>query len=62
MRIKPQRKSLFKGKGLHNINTVSCAFQAPEFYIKCGFQVEFVRENTKNPKLTMTFLVKYFDE
>lgn len=52
----------FKDKGLNNINTVSCAFQAPEFYIKCGFNVEFVRENAQNPKLTMTFLVKFFEE
>lgn len=52
----------FKGKGFHNINTVSCAFQAPDFYRKCGYKVEFVRENNKNPKLTMTFFIKYFDE
>ena len=51
----------FKGKGLHNINTVSCAFQAPDFYKKCGYKVEFVRENIQNPKLTMTFFIKYFD-
>lgn len=52
----------FKGKGFHYINTVSCAFQAPEFYKKCGFDVEFVRKNSKNPKLTTAFLVKYFDD
>jgi GNAT superfamily N-acetyltransferase len=52
----------FKGKGFHNINTVSCRFQAPDFYKKCGYKVEFVRENIKNPKLTMTFFIKYFDE
>ncbi len=52
----------FKGKGFHNINTVSCAFQAPDFYKKCGYKVEFVRENIENPKLTMTFFIKYFDE
>jgi GNAT superfamily N-acetyltransferase len=49
----------FKGKGLHNINTVSCEFQAPGFYKKCGYKVEFVRENLQNPKLTMTFFIKY---
>jgi len=52
----------FKGKGLHYINLVTCAFQAPEFYEKCGYTVEFVRENIKNPKLTTTFFIKYFDE
>lgn len=48
----------FKNSGFHNINTVSCDFQAPDFYKKCGFEVEFVRENKKNPKLTMTFFIK----
>jgi len=52
----------FKGKGFHNINTVSCAFQAPDFYVKCGYKVEFVRKNVENPKLTMTFLIKHFEE
>ena len=52
----------FKGKGFNNINLVTSAFQAPEFYKKCGFTVEFVRKNIKNPKLTKTFFVKYFDE
>jgi GNAT superfamily N-acetyltransferase len=51
----------FQGKGFNNINTVSCAFQAPDFYKKCGFQVEFIRENIDNPKLTMTGFVKFFD-
>lgn len=55
-------ENIFKSKGLNNINTVSCAFQAPNFYKKCGFQVEFVRTNLKNPKLSMTFFIKYFDD
>lgn len=50
----------FENKGFNNINLVTSAFQAPEFYKKCGFSVEFVRENTKNPQLTKTFFVKYF--
>lgn len=52
----------FKGKGFNNINLVTSAFQAPEFYQKCGFTLEFVRNNLKNPKLTKFFFVKYFDE
>lgn len=52
----------FKGKGFNNINLVTSAFQAPEFYKKCGFKVEFVRTNKHNPKLTKTFLIKYFDD
>ena len=53
---------LFKHKGFDNINLVTCAFQAPEFYKKCGFKQEFVRENINNPKLTITFFVKFFEE
>lgn len=50
----------FEGKGFNNINLVTSAFNAPEFYKKCGFNVEFVRENKINPKLTKTFFIKYF--
>lgn len=52
----------FKGKGFNNINLVTSAFSAPGFYKKLGFTVEFVRENKKNPNLTKTFFIKYFDE
>ena len=52
----------FQGQGFNNINLVTSAFQAPEFYKKCGYSVEFVRINKKNPKLTKTFFVKYFNE
>jgi len=49
-----------KDKGFENINLTTYEFQAPEFYKKCGFMVEFVRENKENPKLNKYFLVKYF--
>lgn len=52
----------FKGKGYNNINLVTSNFQAPGFYKKCGFTAEFVRENKKNPRLSKTFFIKYFDE
>lgn len=55
-------ENIFKNKGLNNINLVTCSFQAPNFYKKCGFQVEFVRTNLENPKLNMTFFIKYFDD
>ena len=61
-RLINELESRFKGKGLNNINLVTCAFQAPDFYKKCGFKAEFVRENTTNPKLTMTFFIKYLDD
>ena len=53
---------LFKHKGFDNINTVTYAYQAPDFYKKCGFTAEFVRGNRKNPKLSMTFFVKFFED
>ena len=52
----------FKGKGYNNINLVTSGFQAPEFYKKCGFEVEFTRTNKNNPKLSKTFFIKYFDD
>ncbi|WP_419418739.1 GNAT family N-acetyltransferase [Legionella sp. D16C41] len=52
----------FKGKGFNNINLVTSAFQAPEFYLKCGFEREFIRINKKNPKLSKSFFVKFFNE
>ena len=53
-------ENYYKDKGFENINLTTYGFQAPEFYKKCGFKVEFVRENKKNPKLNKYFLVKYF--
>ncbi len=50
----------FNGKGFNNMNLVTNDFQAPEFYEKCGFELEFKRENKDNPKLTKYFFVKYF--
>lgn len=50
----------FKDKGFENMNLTTYGFQAPEFYKKCGFEVEYIRENKENPKLNKYFLVKYF--
>ncbi|MCS6097797.1 GNAT family N-acetyltransferase [Shewanella baltica] len=50
----------FKGKGYNNINLVTNEFQSPDFYKKCGYDVEFIRINKENNKLTKTFLIKYF--
>ena len=52
----------FKGKGFNNINLLTNQFNAPEFYKKCGFTLEFIRTNTKNPKLTKFFFIKYFED
>ena len=53
-------ENYFKDKGFENINLTTYEFQAPEFYKKCGFKVEFIRENKENSKLNKYFLVKYF--
>ena len=53
-------ENYFESKGFNNINLVTSAFSAPEFYKKCVFTVEFVRENKINPPLTKTFFIKYF--
>lgn len=49
----------FIGKEFKNINLTTYEFQAPKFYEKCGFEIEFVREDKENPKLLKYFLVKY---
>jgi len=49
----------YKGTEYQNINLVTSEFQAPGFYKKCGFEVEFVRENQNDPKFTKTFFIKY---
>lgn len=55
-------ESSFKDKGFNNINVVTSAFQAPEFYVKSGYSVEFIRINTINPMLNKTFFIKYFED
>ena len=61
-RLLKELENHFKSNGFNNINLVTNQFQAPAFYKKCGFKTEFVRENLKNPKLTKTFFIKYFDD
>lgn len=53
-------ENYYKNKGFENINLSTYNFQAPEFYKKCGFEVEFIRENKNNHKLNKYFFVKYF--
>ena len=50
----------YRGHGFNNINLCTSEFQAPKFYEKCGFDLEFVRRNKDNPKLNKYFYVKYF--
>ena len=51
----------FCGQGFNNINLCTNGFQASGFYEKCGFQLEFVRENKSDPKLNKYFYIKYLD-
>lgn len=47
----------YRGKGYDIITLTTFGFQAPEFYPKLGYRIEYVREN-KNPKLSKYFLSK----
>ena len=53
-------EEFYKNSGFNNINTCTNEFQAPKFYEKCGFKLEFVRENGDNPKMNKYFYVKHF--
>ncbi len=53
-------ENYFKNKQLDNINLTTRRFQAPDFYKKCGFELEFIRKDKKNPNLDKYFFVKYF--
>lgn len=47
----------FRGKGYDVITLTTFGFQAPVFYQKLGYRVEFIRENA-DPKLSKYFLKK----
>lgn len=49
----------FEGKGFGNINLTTYGFQAADFYGKCGYELEYVRENKEEPKLSKYFFIKY---
>ena len=50
-------ENAYKDKGYEKITLTTFGFQAPEFYKKLGYEVEFVRED-KNPKLSKYFFAK----
>ena len=54
-------EEFYAGQGFNNINCCTNGFQASGFYEKCGFELEFVRENRSDPKLNKYFYVKYLD-
>ena len=51
----------FGGRGFDNINCCTNGFQASGFYEKCGFELEYVRENKSDPKLNKYFYIRYLD-
>ena len=51
----------FGDQGYNNINCCTNGFQASGFYEKCGFKLEFVRENKSDPRLSKFFYIKYLD-
>ncbi len=55
-------EDMFKGKGFDNMNLYTSQFQAPEFYLKCSFKLEFIRHNDSNPKLNKFFFCKKFND
>ncbi len=47
----------YKGKNYEKIALITFGFQAPEFYKKLGYELEFVREDA-DPKLSKYFYLK----
>ena len=47
----------YTGRGYEKITLTTFGFQAPEFYKKLGYTLEFVRED-KDPKLSKYFYAK----
>lgn len=54
-------ESYCRGKDFTNINLVTNEFQAPEFYKKCGYSLEFVRKNKKCPLFSKYFFIKWIN-
>ena len=50
----------FGGQGFNNINLCTNGFQASGFYEKCGFELEFVRENKTDPRLNKYFYITHY--
>lgn len=47
----------YRGKGYDVVTLTTFGFQAPVFYEKLGYEVEFIREN-RDPRLSKYFLRK----
>ncbi len=51
----------YRGKGYERIALTTFGFQAPEFYKKLGYELEFVREDA-DPKLSKYFYLKTLNQ
>ena len=58
MRLMQEVENYFKDSEYNLFTVNTFGFQAPEFYKKCGYSVDYVRENENEPKLSKYFLVK----
>ena len=54
-------EGFFIGLEFNNINLCTNGFQASGFYEKCGFELEFLRENKTDSRLNKYFYIKYLD-
>ena len=50
-------ENAYKGKGYDKIALTTFGFQAPEFYKKLGYELEYVRKDS-DPKLSKYFYLK----
>jgi len=53
-----QLEKQFAGSLFDYICLCTSEFQAPGFYEKCGFELEFKRSNKRNPKFNKYFFIK----
>ncbi len=51
----------FKEKDIDHIHLCTYAFQAPAFYQKQGYTLEYIRKNRKDARLDKYHFVKYLD-
>lgn len=51
-------EELYKDEDFDNYNLTTFEFQAPKFYEKMGYKLEYIRKNSKNPKLNKYFYSK----
>lgn len=61
MKLIKKAEDYCKNNSFRSISLWTNKFQNTlKFYEKCGFKIEFTRENEENPKFTKYLLIKYF--